>query len=77
MKTLRKMDSTGDTVIEFDELAADAKATIEAKALFARMAAGGGAVFAVNRGEGQPDKRVTNFNDLEADNLVIPRIVGG
>lgn len=77
MKKLRMMDSTGDTVIEFNEAEAKAKATLEAKALFERMAEGAGAVFAVNRGEGKADKRVTSFKDLEADNVVVPRIVGG
>lgn len=77
MKTLRIMDSTGDTVLQFDETAATEKATGEAKALFERMSKGGGAVFAVNRADGQPDKKVTNFGELEADNIVVPRIVGG
>lgn len=76
MKKLRMMDSTGDTVIEFDEAQLEASATKEAQELFARMA-DKGAVFAVNRGAGQADKRVTNFNELEADNIAVPRIVGG
>ena len=78
MKTLRVMDSTGDTVLEFDETEAMAsKAHMEAKALFERMTKGGGAVFAVNRGAGVADKKVTNFGELESDNIAIPRIVGG
>ena len=77
MKILRVMDSTGDTVLEFDETEATAKASAEAKALFERMTKGGGAVFAVNRGAGVADKKVTNFGELEADNIAIPRIVGG
>lgn len=76
MKTLRVMDSTGDTVIQFDEAKAKSTATKEAKALFDRLSARG-AVFAVNRGKGIDDKRVTNFNELEADNIAVPRIVGG
>lgn len=76
MKKLRVMDSSGDTVIEFDEAEVTAKATEEARALFERLSARG-AVFAVNRGEGKADKRVTNFDELEADNLAVPRIVGG
>ena len=77
MKTLRVMDSTGDTVLKFDETEATAAAASEAKALFERMTGKGAAVFAVNRGEGQPDKRVKNFNELEQDNVIVPAIVGG
>ena len=78
MKILRVMDSTGDTRIEFNETEACAsKANMEARALFERLTGKGAAVFAVNRGEGAPDKRVTNFNDLEGENIVVPLIVGG
>ncbi len=74
-KLLQVMDSTGDTKVAFDE--ADTKATEEAKALFERMTGKGAAVFAVNRGDGQADKRVKNFTDLEAENVIVPTIVGG
>lgn len=57
MKKLRVMDSSGDTIIEFDETEATAKAAEEAKALFDRLTAKGGAVFAVNRGGSEPDKK--------------------
>lgn len=78
MKTLRVMDSTGDTVIEFDETEACAsKAHMEAKALFKRLKLKGAAVFAVNRADGVADKRVTRFDDLERENVVVPLIVGG
>ena len=66
-----------DTEIKFDETQARDKATIEAQALFDRLTNKGAAVFAVNRGEGQADKRVTDFKDLEQDNVVVPRIVSG
>lgn len=77
MKKLRVIDSSGDTVVEFDEAEANAMATEEAKALFERVIAKGAAAFSVNRGGAEPDKRVTNFNDLEAENIIVPRIVGG
>ena len=77
MKTLKVMDSSGDTVVEFDETQAEANATQEAKELFERLTSKGAAVFAVNRGEGQTDKRVTDFKDLEQDNVIVPKIVGG
>ena len=74
-KKFRKMDSTGDTVMEFDT--EDKAATDEARALFEKLTSGASAVFAVNRGEGQQDKKVSNFEELEADNIVVPAIVGG
>ena len=77
MKTLRVMDSSGDSVVEFDEAQATSAATLEAEALFNRLTTKGAAVFAIGRGVGAPDKRVTNFNDLEQDNLIVPKIAGG
>lgn len=74
MKTLRVMDSTGDTKVEFEPGTA---AEVEAKALFERLTGGGGAVFAVNRAEGLPDRRVTSFEELGDENVAVPRIVGG
>ena len=71
MKTLRLMDATGDTAISFED---GTKESDEAKALFERLTAKGAAVFAVNRGG---DMRVKNFNDLEAENVIVPLIVGG
>lgn len=84
MKKLRVMDSSGDSggalgkpPLEFDDTEATAAVRAEAKALFERMTSLDAAVFAVDRAGAEPDKRVTNFNDLEADNIIIPRIVGG
>lgn len=74
MKRLMAMDSTGDTRVEFEP---NTKAEAEAKALFEKLTGKGSAVFAVNRGEGKADKRVTDFNELEAENVAVPRIVGG
>lgn len=75
MKNLRLMDASGDTVIAFDE--SETTERDEAKALFERLTGKGAAVFAVNRAEGAPDVRVKNFNDLEAENVIVPLIVGG
>lgn len=77
MKRLRVMDSSGDTVVEFDEANAEQAAHGEAKALFERLTKSGSAVFAVNRGAGEADKRVKKFDELEAENIVVPLIVGG
>ncbi len=78
MKRIRVMDSSGDSVVEFDEtLAMKDAAYTEADALFERLTGKGAAVFAVNRGEGVADKRVRHFDELESENVVVPVIVGG
>jgi hypothetical protein len=77
MKTLRILDSSGDRVIEFDETEATALARREAQALFERMLASGSTAFKVNRGEGRPDEKVTDFSALEDETIVVPRVVGG
>lgn len=74
MKKIRKLDSSGDAVLEFNET--DAKASAEAKALFDRLMGEGRVPFAVNRGD-QPDKKLTNFDQIENDTVFIPRIQGG
>lgn len=74
MKRLMVMDSTGDTRIDFD---AGTDAENEARALFERLTRKGAAVFAVNRAGGEPDKRVRAFSELEAENVIVPAIVGG
>jgi hypothetical protein len=77
VKTLRVLDSSGDRVIEFDESEAATSARREAKALFERMLASGSVAFRVNRGEGKPDEKVTDFSALESETVVVPRVVGG
>lgn len=74
MKTLKVMDASGDTRIQFEE---GTSAEAEAKKLFKSLISKGSAVFAVNRGDGVPDKRVKDFAELESDNVVVPRIAGG
>lgn len=75
MKTIRRLDSTGDTAVAFDEN--DVKAMAEAEALFERLKGEGRQAFAVNRGPGEPDKRIDSFKDTEAETVFIPRIQGG
>ncbi len=77
MKVLRILDSSGDRVILFDDTHAEAQARAEAQALFSRMLATGGTAFKVNRGDGKPDERVSDFSALEAETIVVPRVVGG
>lgn len=75
MKKLRLLDSTGDTVLDFDPKLADAAATKEAKALFDRMTKKGAAVYNVKPGE--TAERVKNFADVGEEAIIIPVIVGG
>lgn len=75
MKKIRRLDSSGDTVLEFNEV--DEKATAEAKALFDRLMGEGRVPFAVNRGDAQPDKKLSDFSQVEGDTVFIPRIQGG
>ncbi len=77
MKVLRVLDSTGDRVIEFDESDAKLATEREARALFERMLASGSVAFKVNRGEGRADEKVTDFNALENETVIVPRVVGG
>lgn len=75
MKTIRRLDSSGDTAVRFDE--ADAIATAEAKALFEKLMGEGRVPFAVNRASGEPDKKLSGFGEVENDTVFIPRIQGG
>lgn len=72
--TLMVMDSSGDTRIEFDET--ESKARDEAKALFERMKTAGARAFKINR-DGVGDAPVTNFEQVQGEVLIVPRIVGG
>lgn len=75
MKTIRKLDSSGDTALQFNP--ADAKATEEARSLFDRLTKEGRVPFAVNRANGQPDAKLKSFDQVENDTVFIPRIQGG
>jgi hypothetical protein len=77
MKLLRILDSSGDSVISFDDGDAASAARKEAQALFDRMLASGAIAFKVNRGEGKPDEKVSHFSALENETVIVPRIIGG
>ena len=77
MKTLRVLDSNGDTELVFDETEATASARAEAEALFNRLRAEGATALAVTPGGETPAQRVENFNELGDETIIIPRIVGG
>jgi len=75
MKTLRLLDSSGDTAIPFDHTDATAPARAEAQALFERALAQGAVAFKVH--PGQPAERVTEFSALEEETILVPCLVGG
>jgi hypothetical protein len=77
MKTIRVLDSSGDRAITFDDGEACALARAEARALFEHMLARGATAFMVNRGEGRADHKVSDFDALENETVLVPRIVGG
>ena len=77
MRTLRVLDSSGDRAITFDDTEATTGSRVEARALFERMLSRGATAFKVNRGEGRPDEKVTQFSALEDETIVVPRLGGG
>jgi hypothetical protein len=77
MKTLRVLDSSGDRVILFDNKPSASNAAREAEALFTRLLNEGSTAFKVNRAEGKPDEKVTDFSALENETVLVPRVVGG
>ena len=77
MKNIRILDSSGDRVVTFDAGNEHASARREAQELFARLLGEGYSAFSVNRGEGKPDRKVTEFSQLENETIIVPRVVGG
>lgn len=78
MNILRNLDSSGDSPIEFDDSQAMAEARAKAKALFERVTQKeGGAAFNINPIPGEPDKKITSFEQAQGDTVLCPRIVGG
>jgi hypothetical protein len=71
MKKLKVMDSSGDTVVEFE---AGTEAEQLARELFERLTAKGAAVFSTGAGG---DVRVKDFAELGETNIVVPAIVAG
>jgi hypothetical protein len=74
-KVLKVMDSSGDSSVAFDSDVQDA-AQSEARVFFDKLMAKGAAVFAIGQ-DGKGDQRARDFNELAAENVVVPRISGG
>lgn len=79
MKTLRVLDKTGDTVIQFDETEATADAMKEAKAVFDGWMKKKLPAFLTKREGGKPDEKITKFEQIEAgaETILVPAIVAG
>lgn len=79
MKMIRVLDSSGDTVIEFDETQATAAQQAESKAVFDKWMAGKGAAFLTNRSNKRPDLKITNFGQIEdgAETILVKQITAG
>lgn len=79
MKTLRVLDKTGDTCIEFDETEATAEATAKAREVFDGWMKKKLPAFLTKRANRQPDEKITSFDQIEegAETLLIPAIVAG
>lgn len=75
MKTLLVLDSSGDRAMTWDDSAASTSARLEAQALFERMLRVGGAAFKLSPEDGIV--KVTDFGQLEAETVIVPRVVGG
>lgn len=74
-KLLKVMDSSGDSSVAFNSDVNDA-AQADARQFFDKLMAKGAAVFAIGQ-DGKGDQRVRRFDDLAAENVVVPRISGG
>lgn len=70
---LMVMNSTGDKRIEFGDV--ESASRDEAKELFDRMMTKGAHAFKVNAPEG--DTPIKNFDQVQGEVLIVPRIVGG
>lgn len=77
MKTIRVLDKTGDTCIEFDEATPDALA--KAKEVFDTWMGKKLPAFLTKRPNGKPDEKITSFDQIEegAETVLIPAIVAG
>ena len=77
MKTLRVIDSTGDTCITFDDTDTDAVA--KAKEVFDGWMKKKLPAFLTKRENGKPDEKITSFDQIEdgAETILVPAIVAG
>lgn len=72
---LRILDSSGDTVVKYND--ADAAAKAEAQALFDRLTTKGHRFINVNRADGKENEIVHRFSEIENEAIAIVPVVGG
>ena len=79
MKMLRILDVSGDTAIAFDETEATAEQKAKAKAIFDDWMAKKKTAFLTKRAGGQPDMKITSFDQIEdgAETILVPVIHAG
>ena len=76
-KTLRRLDSSGDTERTFDPSQPDSEATKEARALYDRVVGEKRTILNVPPNSAEPSKIVKSFDELGPDNLAIGALAGG
>ena len=79
MKMLRVMCNKGDDQICFDETEATAEQKAKAKSIFDDWMAKKKAAFLTKRTGGQPDLKITSFDQIEdgAETILVPVIHAG
>ena len=79
MKMLRVMGKEGDAVIQFDESQATAADRAKAETVFNDWMKENNHAFLTQRKNGEPDCRVTSFNQIEegAETILFKRITAG
>lgn len=77
MKTIRVLDSTGDTCLTFED--ADTDAMAKAKEVFDGWMKKNLPAFLTKRTNGKPDEKITSFDQIEegAETVLVPAIVAG
>ena len=77
MKTIKRLDKTGDTAITFDETTPEQLAA--AKAMFENWMERKLPAFSTKRPGGAEDVKITSFDQIEdgAETILVPAIVAG
>lgn len=79
MKTLRVLDSTGDTCLQFDGTEATAAQEAEAKKVFDDWMKKKRTAFLTQRPGGKEDAKIKSFDEIEdgAEVVLVPAIQAG
>lgn len=75
MPLLRILDGTGDTRLSYDLESPESLAA--ARAAFDAAVAKGSSVFSVTPGSNETVKRLTKFEEISEEAIVVPKIVAG